>query len=434
MAKRILALFFVLVCSVGIARSQARKPSVLWCDPLLNIRTISTRGGILNIVRNAKANGFEGVTLGVKTITGEVVYESEVAPRLLEWNGYRVPLDFDLVRVFIEEARRQDLRVYAFFPVFAEGHMLERTGTVYTQHPDWQSSVYVVEDNQPVVVPITQWAYGPVAFANPHLQAVQDYEVKMILEFIQEYNVDGLILDKVRFSGIEADFSNASKQQFEAFLGGKKIDWWPEDVLEWQLVDGQWGPVPGPLFVQWVEFRAGAMKKFVNRLVDDIRKQDPTMPIGNFTGSWYPTYYEYGVNWASESNIPEEAWASRDYYKTAFAEQLSYSVVGCFYPRVTMNDAEKVGADWWMSVEGSSIVAMDVVNKATPVYGSVLAEQFRDNGNTFKQALQTALNLTDGLHVMDVSQIERYQYWDEIRSLLLGDAEADSPPRRQRPQ
>ena len=46
---------------------------------------------------------------------------------------------------------------------------------------------------------------------------------------------------------------------------------------------------------------------------------------------WYPTYYEYGVNWASESTIPEEEWASTEYYKTAFAELLDYLVVGCYF-------------------------------------------------------------------------------------------------------
>lgn len=426
MNKRLFILFSALCLNTGFSYGQSTKPSVLWCDPLLNIRTLTTRGGILNVVNKAKTNGFQGVAIGVKAITGEVLYKSDVAPRLLEWNNYRVPLDFDLVRLFVEEARKRGLQVYAVFPVFAEGHMLERSGTVYSQHPDWQSEVYVVEKDEPAIIPITQWAYGPVAFANPLLPSVQNYEISLITEFIKKYNVDGLILDKVRFSGIEADFSKESRRQFETYQGGKKVDWWPDDVLQWQLKDDVWQPVPGKLFVQWVEFRASAMKTYLDRLLAAVKKADPIMPVGNFAGAWYPTYYEYGVNWASETNIPEETWASRNYYRTAIAEDLSYSVVGCFFPRVTMDDAEKAGADWWMSVEGSAIIAMDVVNKATPVYGTLLAEQFRESGEVFKESLRLALNLTDGLYVTDFSQVERYKFWDEIREVLTG---ATSPRR-----
>ena len=426
MNKRLFILFSALCLNTGFSYGQSTKPSVLWCDPLLNIRTLTTRGGILNVVNKAKTNGFQGVAIGVKAITGEVLYKSDVAPRLLEWNNYRVPLDFDLVRLFVEEARKRGLQVYAVFPVFAEGHMLERSGTVYSQHPDWQSEVYVVEKDEPAIIPITQWAYGPVAFANPLLPSVQNYEISLITEFIKKYNVDGLILDKVRFSGIEADFSKESRRQFETYQGGKKVDWWPDDVLQWQLKDDVWQPVPGKLFVQWVEFRASAMKTYLDRLLAGVKKADPIMPVGNFAGAWYPTYYEYGVNWASETNIPEETWASRNYYRTAIAEDLSYSVVGCFFPRVTMDDAEKAGADWWMSVEGSAIIAMDVVNKATPVYGTLLAEQFRESGEVFKESLRLALNLTDGLYVTDFSQVERYKFWDEIREVLTG---ATSPRR-----
>jgi len=124
-------------------------------------------------------------------------------------------------------------------------------------------------------------------------------------------------------------------------------------------------------------------------------------------GAWYPTYYEYGVNWASETNVPEEDWASSNYPKTALAEIFDYLVVGCFFPRITMEEAENVDAEWWMSVEGSSIIAREVVGEASPVHASLLVEQFKSNADTFKKALRTAMNLNDGLYVYDFSQIEK---------------------------
>ena len=155
MVRKLFATALILIVQVTTVHSQAEKVSVLWCDPLLNIRQLTTRVGILNILNNARDSGFQGVALGVKCTNGQVVYASKLAPRLLQWKDYNVPRDFDLVQVFIDEARRRSLQVYAFFPVFSEGHMLERSGTVYNEHPEWQSSVYVVEKDEPKIIPCT---------------------------------------------------------------------------------------------------------------------------------------------------------------------------------------------------------------------------------------------------------------------------------------
>ena len=89
-----------------------------------------------------------------------------------------------------------------------------------------------------------------------------------------------------------------------------------------------------------------------------------------------------------------------------------------------MEEAENVGADWWMSVEGSSIIAREVVEQASPIHASLMVEQFKDNAGTFRKALSTALKLTDGLYVYDFSQIEKYKYWDELKEVLLEESKA----------
>ncbi len=411
-----------LVLFMNLSTSWAQsteKVSVLWVDPLESLDKLTTRRGILDLLNKARNAGFQAIALGIKANNGQVLYESKIAPRLLEWKGKRVPLDFDLVGTFIDEGRRRQLQVYALFPVLAEGRMRERSGTLYQEHPDWQASVYVVENETPQVIPITQWGYGPVAYASPLNNSVQNYEITILEEFLQEHNVDGIILDKLRFSGIESDFSDAARSAFEAQLGEGKIDWWPEDVMEWQYKNESWQPVPGKLFTEWVKFRSRTISSFVTSLVNRIKGIDPTLPVGNVVGSWYPTYYEYGVNWASETNVPDEHWAADDYNETAIAEKLDYSVVGCFFPRVTIQEAESVGAEWWMSVEGGATLAMDIMNKTTPVYAAILAGQFKDNGDKFKESLETALSLTNGLYVTDASHITKYDLWDEISAVLI---------------
>ncbi len=413
----ILVLAFLLVTS-ATGFTQPEKVAVLWCDPLLNLRDISTREGVVNIMTNAQNAGFGAIALGVKALNGEVIYNSKIAPRLLNWEDFQAPIEFDPVKAFVEEGRRRQLQIYAVFNIFSEGHMIERRGPVYTEHPDWQTMVYVVEDQQPKVKPITDWAYGTAAFVNPLLSQVQDYEIAVVKEFLKNYTVDGIIFDKVRFAGIEADFSETSRNLFESRLGAGAIEWWPQDVLDWQFINEEWEVVPGKYYKEWIEFRAQAIHDFMDRLVGEVQEMDSTLPIGNFVGAWYHTYYEYGVNWASTTFSQQQDWASEEYTKTAIADLLNFLVVGCYFPRVNTEEAETIGAPWWMSVEGSAITASEVVNDACPVYAAILVELFKSDPEKFKQSLTTALNNSRGLYVYDFSQVERYRLWDEIGEVL----------------
>lgn len=398
---------------------NSEKVAVLWCDPLLNIKALGSRSSIIDILNKAENAGFAAVALGVKSLSGEVIYDSNLAPRLIEWQGNSIPITFDPVETFLQEGKRRHLDIYAVFTVFSEGHMLMRRGPIYDKHADWQTQVYVVEENSPKIIPITDWAYGTAAFANPIFSEVQNYEIAVVEEFLKKYGVDGIIFDRVRFNGIESDFSDFTKQRFQAYVGhDRKIQWWPVDIYELQLQNDEWEIVPGEFFQDWIEFRSKSINAFYKRLVKKVRDLDPTLPIGSFVGSWYPTYYEYGVNWASQSYIPEFDWAGRDYNETAIADMLDYLIVGCYFPRITIEEAEEIGAEWWMSIEGSALISMEVVKNVCPVYATVWVEQYKNDDNTFRTALETALKLTNGLYIYDLSQIEEHEFWDEIGVVL----------------
>ncbi len=417
-------IFFIIVIllgvqSIGLAQN-AKKKVFLWCDPLTNIKRIYNRIGIIDILNKARASGFDAIILGVKSITGEVIYESKIAPRLLDWEDYRVPLNQDPVAMFLEEGHKRNMEIYAAFSVFSEGHMIQRKGPVYDKHADWQTQVYVVENEEPQILPITEWAYGTVAFVNPVREEVQAYEISIIEEFLKKYrNIDGIVLERVRFNSIEADFSQKTRQKFEAYLGSSgTIQWWPKDVFEWQFIDNEWQIVEGNYFQQWIEFRTKVIHDFVSQLVKKIKAVAPFIVIGNRVGAWYPTYYEYGVNWANSSYNSDYEWATDEYKKNSILEDFDFLISACYFPRVTMDEAEAKGAEWWMSVEGAALISMEAVNNLRPVYGAVWTELFKDNEEGFKSAAKTVFDLTNGLAVFDLDQIEKFRFWDEIRAAL----------------
>ena len=64
------------------------------------------------------------------------------------------------------------------------------------------------------------------------------------------------------------------------------------------------------------------------------------------------------------------------------------------------------------------MVSMEVVNNVCPVYGSVLIDLFKNDSALLKQALKVALEHTNGLYIYDLSHVESYQLWDDIREVL----------------
>src|SRR5690606_9487812 len=98
-----------------------------------------------------------------------------------------------------------------------------------------------------------------------------------------------------------------------------------------------------------------------------------------------------GVNWASKTYQPDYDWASPDYHKTGYAEMLDFLMTGNYFSEVTREEAEEKGNPDWYSVEGSADIAMDVVNEATFVYGSLYLLQYKDRPDQFKRALEMAL-------------------------------------------
>lgn len=431
--KLVRQVILFLIITIGLTRfsysQNEEKVAVLWCDPLLNIRQISTRIGIVDIVDKAQIAGIQAIALGVKTLSGEVLYESKVAPRLLDWEDFRVPLNFNPINVFLEEGKKRGLKIYAVFTVFSEGHMIQKRGPIYSNHPEWQTQVYAVEEGYPKILPITDWAHGTAAFVNPLLKEVQDYEIEVVIEFLKTYRVDGIIFDRVRFNGIDSDFSDFTKHSFETYLNlDQRLQWWPKDVYELQYQNEQWEVVPGKYFQEWINFRTKSIYNFIKKLIRKVREVNRDLPIGNFVGSWYPTYYEYGVNWASKNSTFDYEWTSPEYYESGIAELLDYLITACYFPRITMNEAEEIGAEWWMSIEGGASLSMETVKNVCPVYAAVWAFQFKDDSEKFEQALKTARKLTDGLYIYDLSHIEKYKYWDEIASVLKKQKDKAHPP------
>lgn len=232
------------------------------------------------------------------------------------------------------------------------------------------------------------------------------------------------------FDDITSDFSTLSKELFEAYAG-VKVAAFPEDILRWeQDAEGKWSWSEGPLFRRWIEWRASVIKEFVVEARRQLKEINPDLLVGDYTGAWYPTYYYVGVNWASEKFDPAQYfdWATPEYYKTGYAEELDIYMTGLYYTLVTKAEVDAANGvvgqrteagmtddqSYWYCIEGGAEWARRITAGVVPVTGSLYVDQYGDDAERFTRAVAEALRGTDGLMIFDIVHIIDRDWWSVL--------------------
>jgi len=420
-----LLLFTFLTFSVA-CRAQTKR-LFLWVDASANWVQLSDSLALEAMVQKTSEVGFTDLVIDVKPNFGYVLYPSKIAPRLLKWKGVQRSADYDYLAHMIQAGTRHGLKIHAALNIFSEGSRPRGLGLVYESHPEWQTILYQPDG----LKPISQVDDKQSMFVNPAREDVQKYELSLIAEIVRNYpKLTGIILDRARFDGISSDFSQQSRQAFEGFLN-KKAAHWPNDIFSWQKQTSEADPTPspGPLFKKWIFWRAKLIHDFFVKARNAVKAINPQLEFGDYAGSWYPTYYEVGVNWASKNYQPPFWWADSNYYSTGYAELLDFFMSGCYYFEVTIDElklpevrldlhqeaAMKKGKQFWYSVEGACDITNQVIQDATTVYGSLFVQQYKGHPLQFKRAVEMALNKTDGLMLFDLIYIAEYDWWDLLQ-------------------
>ena len=74
----------------------------MWFDCEANYATLSHPDSIKFYLEKCKDLGFGNVVVDVKSIMGEVLYDSEIAPYMGDWEGVERARDYDMLGYFIE--------------------------------------------------------------------------------------------------------------------------------------------------------------------------------------------------------------------------------------------------------------------------------------------------------------------------------------------
>jgi hypothetical protein len=268
----------------------------------------------------------------------------------------------------------------------------------------------LVVETVPVFVPIAQRPEQQVPLmTNPHSAEVRERVLNMVREVVTNYPIDGVIFDdRLRYAGVNADFSDAARREFEQYLAEKlagKTLRWPDDVFRWEVAFPAMTRrvVPGPYFDDWLLFRTLTLRNFVAAAVTAAKTARPGVTVSTYVGSWYGEYPTYGANWAADDFEAGLRFLNPSYQKTGWAGLLDWMTTGCYYSTATVAEAAQTGRAPGASVEAAGQFSNRAANDQTFVYAGISLADFANRPDQLRQVLQAAAAATQGIMVFDLS-------------------------------
>lgn len=490
-----------------LARQANLEGRVMWMDATANLQRLSTREGVSDVFEKCKKANINTVVVDVKPLSGHVLYNSRIAPKLQQWKDFKYPEGYDLLSTAIWEGKRRGIRVYASINVFSEGHKLVKTGPLY-EKPQLQAIVYDVERTvtapdgasralavgenlgpgedqvvsydpgfsdlkklgpkdaalvmngetvtavvdgalaeggipvpaggfllvgrgtgaawllehaqvgsalkfsaKPVLQPILEAPSEAVGgFVNPANPESRAYMIRIVEELCDNYPLDGIVFDRMRYSSLRTDFSPLSREKFEAWLG-KKVENFPTDIYTYDPIPGR-PIIPGPYYKDWLEWRARNINDWLAEARQAVQRKKPGLGLGVYVGSWYPSYYSVGVNWGSDDYFAGYDWMKPSYPSTGYAGKLNWLATGCYFTVATRSDARQLGLPEDRTVEAAAETSVRAVNDSAFVYAGLYLLDFRDKPEEFRRALRTAVAHSQGVMIFDLVYIEEYNWWN----------------------
>ncbi|MFT3824356.1 MAG: alpha amylase family protein [Chitinophagaceae bacterium] len=426
-----------------IVDTVRKRNVIIWIDSKSNVFGTNGRfndtAKIKLMMDTLKNVGVTGVVIDVKGSSGYTMYPSAYAKQITSLNGKSITDGVDYVGFMIAEARKRNFKVYASTVTFVEGDASVPMGKLYDDAAFRSNYESIVCDETGKRVPIT--SMGRNGFVNPSQPAVQERALNILKEIVSKYNIDGILLDYCRYADIYADFSDYSKTQFISWLKDKFNDnnassmSFPGDIVSsWKNSSGTILPATtGKYYQKWLYYRSSVIYNFFKQARAAVKSINPNVNFGVYVGAWYGTYYQVGVNWASQDYDPfqDQAirfdWAYPGYKETGYAEQLDIMMTGNYFTQILLSENAATASlkyHWW-SIEGSLNGIKYVTKNKVPLYGSIDMGNLQwSSKSEITRAIKYILNNTSGgIMLFDVIHVYNPQanylkqtLWDAVEA------------------
>lgn len=240
----------------------------------------------------------------------------------------------DPLKVWIEEAHRQGLKVHVWAQVFFAGNQkenVEQYGPILNQYPQWRN---VQRPNwnkpNPVISDIEPGHY----FLDPANPQVRAFLEQLLMEMVSDYDIDGLNLDYIRYPASAAankpyylgttwGYTESARQQFKATIEAERNE---ADRLKTEALKKAGQPVPktafnaalpsadpkdltptSPLWERWVSWRKTQVSSFVKSISSKARSVKPNLLVSAVVFPSHDVTYSQKLQdyprWAQEGDI-----------------------------------------------------------------------------------------------------------------------------------
>ena len=261
------------------------------------------QANVQNIMENHAQANMNAVIFQARQ-GGTAYYESSYEP----WGsyaGYSHP-GYDPLEYAIAEAHERGLELHAWFNVFQTSST--QTGSPAAEHPEW-----VCRDQDG----FTMDSYRSIS---PGLPEVRAYTVNVAMEIVNNYDIDGLHLDYVRWNEHTNSLNRTSVDHLDELqrMDGIISD---EELAALSTRSGRYlydymhpysAGVPEG-FDSWEDWWRWSVTEFVHTLYDSIQAVKPHVRLSvaalgkyNWSG-WqgYGTVYQDGALWFNEGYIDQ---------------------------------------------------------------------------------------------------------------------------------
>lgn len=400
---------------------------VMWVEQFPNALHLTNEEAIETMVLKSKAAGVTAFGLDVKGPEGYVSYkknELSHSPYFTSTTNPKKkvePSEMDLLESFVKIAHKHRLKVYTSFNFFTEGNVTTGDYAVLKNHPDWEEIVQRPEDKGRLLK-ISESVAGQEArdgkriilgFVNPANTEVQNFQLLRVEEVLQNYAVDGIVMDRCRYDNLYADFSEISRQQFAEYLKkeGKILEQFPADAF---LISENGKIIEGKYFIEWITFRVSVIKQFTDRvraLVDKYKKEkNPNLKLAAYVGSWFEVYWQNGVNWSSKSfryngrlKFPESRLYTDKYYQTSYTGNIDFLMIGTYYK--TTKEINKY-----------ITLGNILTNGELPLYGSMSLPDLKNEEQA--PVFGASLTQSSGLMVFDLCYVDWTFFTENLRKAI----------------
>jgi uncharacterized lipoprotein YddW (UPF0748 family) len=240
----------------------------------------------------------------------------------------------DPLRVWIEEAHQQGLKVHVWAQIFFAGNQRENVepyGPILNQYPQWANVQRPNWDKpNPVMSDIEPGHY----FLDPANPQVRVFLEQLLMEVVSDYDVDGLNLDYIRYPASAAankpyyldttwGYTESARQQFKAAIEAERNE---ADRLKTEALKKAGKPVPktafnaalpsadpkdltptSPLWERWVSWRKMQVSSFVKSISGKARSVKPNLLVSAVVFPSHDVTYSQKLQdyprWAQEGDI-----------------------------------------------------------------------------------------------------------------------------------